>query len=57
MSQSSRREKVRCACIGHDAQCVSAAMDCVVKQDPQSSEINNEIIAFFRETWDVFAPR
>jgi hypothetical protein len=26
------------ACIGHDAKCASAAMDCVVKQDPRSSE-------------------
>src|SRR5205814_2678712 len=38
MAQSSRRQKIRRAWIGHDAKRPPAAMDCVVKQDPRSSE-------------------
>ena len=38
MAQPPRREKICCSCIGHDAKCVSAATDCVAKQDPRSSE-------------------
>src|SRR5437870_5515069 len=38
MAQPPRRKKICCAGVGHDAQCVSAATDCVAKQDPRSSE-------------------
>src|SRR5690349_14918030 len=38
MAQSSRREKIRCACISHDEKRTSSAMDCVAKQDPRPSK-------------------
>jgi hypothetical protein len=54
MAQPPRREKICCAGVRHDAQCVSAATDCVAKQDPGRQKLNNETIAFFRDAWDVF---